>query len=322
MRKPKLRLVDLFAGIGGARIGFEAAGFETVYANDCDPKVAEAYRLNFGEVDGEELFSVIRNGGMKRVPKRFDVLAAGFPCQPFSVAGRRRGFSDEGRGDLLFGVVEILKARKPEAVLLENVKHLKNHNDEKTFQRIQGELKGAGYAMKAEVLNSLHYGNVPQARERIYIVAFRSPRTLMKFHFPERIPLLRTMPQILEKHVPEKYYYTEEDRYIYPKLKAAVRRKDRFYQYRRTYVRENKSGACPTLMANMGAGGHNVPIVRDAQGIRRLTPRECARLQGFPESFAFPAGQADSHLYRQIGNSMTVPLIVRLAENIRIALES
>ena len=322
MKKRKLKIVDLFAGIGGTRIGFEAVGFETAYANDCDPKATEVYRLNFGEIDETDLFSVIRNGGMRRVPKRFDVLLAGFPCQPFSVAGHKRGFSDEGRGDLLFGVIEILRTRKPKAVFLENVKHLRNHDDEKTFRRIQEELRGAGYAMKAEVLNSLYYGNVPQARERIYIVAFRSPRTLMKFHFPERLPLTKTMPQILEKHVAEKYYYTEKYEHIYPKLKAVVRHRDRFYQYRRNYVRENKSGVCPTLMANMGEGGHNVPIVRDAQGIRKLTPRECARLQGFPESFNFPAGQAESHLYKQIGNSMTIPVVARIAENIRIALES
>ena len=322
MRRRKLKAIDLFAGVGGTRIGFEAAGFETVYANEFDQRAVDVYRHNFGEIDEADLFGVIRNGGMKRIPKRFDVLLAGFPCQPFSVAGHKRGFSDKGRGDLLFGVIEILKSRKPKAVFLENVKHLKNHDDEKTFGRIQEELRGAGYVMKAEVLNSLHYGNVPQARERIYIVAFRSPRTLMKFHFPDRVPLTRTMSQILEKHVAEKYYYTEEDEYIYPKLKAVVRHKDRFYQYRRNYVRENKSGVCPTLMANMGEGGHNVPIIRDAQGIRKLTPRECARLQGFPESFIFPSSQADSHLYKQIGNSMTIPVIARIAENIRIALES
>ena len=322
MRKRKLKVIDLFAGIGGTRIGFEAAGFETAYANDHDPKAIETYRLNFGEIDDADLFSTIKNGSMKRIPKRFDILLAGFPCQPFSVAGHRRGFSDKGRGDLLFGVIEILKARKPKGVFLENVKHLRNHDDEKTFRRIQEELRGTGYVMKAEVLNSLHYGNVPQARERIYIVAFRSPRTLMKFHFPDRTPLTRTMPQILEKKVPEKYYYTEDDEFIYPKLKAAVRHKDRFYQYRRVYVRENKSGVCPTLMANMGEGGHNVPIVRDAHGIRKLTPRECMRLQGFPESFAFPEGLADSHLYKQIGNSITIPVVARIAENMRIALES
>jgi len=323
MKKTKsLKTIDLFAGIGGIRIGFESAGFETVYSNDFDKKAAETYRQNFGAIDDSNLFDVIKEKGMKRIPKKFDVLLGGFPCQPFSIAGHRRGFADKGRGDLLFAVLEILKDRKPRAVFLENVKYLQNHDDEKTFSRIRDELKSVGYDIKAEVLNSVHYGNVPQTRERIYIVGFRSPRTLMKFHFPEKISLTKTMASILEQNVADKYYYGNEDKSIYPKLKKIVRRRDRFYQYRRVYVRENKNGACPTLTASMGLGGHNVPIIRDTKGIRKLTPRECVRLQGFPESFLFPLNQADIHLYKQIGNSVTVSVVSRIAENIRIALES
>jgi DNA (cytosine-5)-methyltransferase 1 len=318
----KLKTIDLFAGIGGIRIGFEAAGFETLYANDFNEKAAETYRLNHGEIDVTSLFDVVKEKGMERIPKRFDILLGGFPCQPFSIAGHKRGFEDKGRGDLIFAVIEILKARKPEAIFLENVKHLKNHDDEKTFRRVQEELKKAGYDIKAEVLNSMTHGNVPQARERIYIVGFRSPRTLMKFHFPDKTKLTKTMTDILEKNVEADYYYGPKYEILYPRLKEAVKKKDRFYQYRRIYVRENKSGVCPTLTASMGLGGHNVPIIRDAKGIRKLTPRECARLQGFPESFAFPDTQANSHLYRQIGNSVTIPVVKRIAENIRIALET
>ena len=317
----RLKTIDLFAGIGGIRIGFESAGFETIYANDFDKKAAETYRLNFGTIDDSDLFDVIKNGGMKNIPKRFDVLLGGFPCQPFSVAGHKRGFADS-RGDLLFAVIEILKTRRPKAVFLENVKHLKRHDDEKTFSRIRDELKNVGYDIKAEVLNSMEYGNVPQTRERIYIIGFRSPRTLMKFHFPDKLPLAKTIAGIIEKKVRDKYYYDSRYEFIFPKLKPAVKRRDRFYQYRRVYVRENKNGVCPTLTASMGLGGHNVPIIRDAIGIRKLTPRECARLQGFPESFKFPSDQADTHLYKQIGNSVTVPVISRIAENIRIAMES
>lgn len=318
----KLKAIDLFAGIGGIRIGFESAGFETIYANDFDKKAAETYRLNFGGIHEADLFDVIGRKGMKPIPKRFDILLGGFPCQPFSVAGHKRGFADKARGDLLFAVIEILKARKPKAVFMENVKHLKNHDDEKTFKRIQDELKGAGYFMKAEVLNSMTHGNVPQTRERIYIVGFRSPRTLMKFHFPGGMPLTKSMPAILQKDVPDHYYYSDRYPAIYPKLKTAVKHRGRFYQYRRIYVRENKSSVCPTLTASMGEGGHNVPVIRDSRGIRKLTPRECARLQGLPESFQLPRTQADAHLYKQIGNSVTVPVISRIAENIRIALES
>lgn len=321
MKRKKLKTIDLFAGIGGTRIGFESAGFETAYANDFDKYATQTYRLNFGDIHEEDLFKVV-NGGMKEVPKRFDILVGGFPCQPFSVAGHKRGFSDKTRGNLLFAVIEILKKRRPEAIFLENVKYLKHHDDEKTFRRVQDELKTAGYYIKAEVLNSMAHGNVPQTRERIYIVGFRSPRTLMKFHFPEKIPLTKTIANILDKAIDEKYYYDRSQKFIYPKLIEAVKRRDRVYQYRRIYVRENKNGVAPTLTASMGAGGHNVPIIRDARGIRKLTPRECARLQGFPESFIFPNTQANAHLYKQIGNSVTVPVVSRIAENIRIALES
>lgn len=322
MAGKKLRTIDLFAGIGGVRIGFESAGFQTIYANDIDRNATATYRLNFGAIDNADLLEVIGEKDMNRIPKNFEVLTGGFPCQPFSVAGHKRGFKDRERGNLLFAVVEILKARKPEAIFLENVKHLKNHDDEKTFRRVCDELKEAGYDIKAEVLNSMNHGNVPQTRERIYIVGFRSPRALMKFRFPEKIALTKTMPGLLEKNVDDRYYYTAEDEFIYPKLKTAVKSKDKVYQYRRIYVRENKSGVCPTLTASMGVGGHNVPIIRDMHGIRKLTPRECARMQGFPNSFVFPKDQADAHLYKQIGNSVTVPVISRIAENIRIALES
>ncbi len=145
---------------------------------------------------------------------------------------------------------------------------------------------------------------------------------MAKFRFPDPVPLKKKMSDILQKNVPEKYYYDKRFEQIYPKVKAVVKERDCFYQYRRNYVRENKSGVCPTLTASMGVGGHNVPLIRDAKGIRKLTPRECARLQGFPESFVFPKNQVDGHLYKQIGNSVTIPVIARIAENIRIALES
>ncbi len=322
MKNKRLKAIDLFAGIGGIRIGFESAGFEIVYANDFDKRAVETYSLNFGEIDDSDFFDVIKEKDMKKIPKRFSIILAGFPCQPFSIAGHKRGFKDKKRGNLLFTVIEALKARKPAAVFLENVKNLQSHDDEKTFNRIKDELESAGYYIKPGVLNSIHYGNVPQARERIYIVGFRSERMLMKFHFPDKIDLTKKMANILEKNVDGKYYYTPEYKFIYPKLKAAVKHRDRFYQYRRVYVREIKNGVCPTLTASMGMGGHNVPIIRDAKGIRKLTPRECIRLQGFPESFVFPKMQPDIHLYKQIGNSVTVPVISRIAENIRIAIES
>lgn len=320
--KKKLTFIDLFAGIGGVRLGFEKAGFESVFANDFDKKAVETYKANFGDsIDGSNLKDIIKEG-MDRIPKKFDVLAGGFPCQPFSIAGHQKGFADKDRGDLLFAVIEILKARKPKAVFLENVKNLQKHDDEKTFKRIEEEMRGSGYTIKAEVLNSMLYGNVPQARERIYIVGFQSPRSYMKFHFPETEELTKTFVGLLERSVDERFYYTKEDKFIYPKLEAAVKLRERVYQYRRIYVRENKNGVCPTLTASMGMGGHNVPIIKDHKGIRKLTPRECARLQGIPETFAFPPHLSDTSVYKQIGNSVTVPVVAKIAENIRIALES
>lgn len=321
--KKRLTFIDLFAGIGGIRLGFESAGFEAVFANDFDKKAAETYKANFGEsIDTASIKEIIKEKGMAKIPKRFDVLTGGFPCQPFSIAGHQMGFADKERGDLLFAVIEILKSRKPKAVFLENVKNLQKHDDEKTFKRIEEEMRKAGYTIKAEVLNSMLYGNVPQARERIYIVGFQSPRPLMKFHFPESQPLTKTVLALLEKSVDERFYYNEEDKFIYPKLKEQVKSRGRVYQYRRIYVRENKNGVCPTLTASMGMGGHNVPIIKDEKGIRKLTPRECARLQGFPETFKLPANLSDTTLYKQIGNSVTVPVVSKIAENIRIALES
>jgi DNA (cytosine-5)-methyltransferase 1 len=320
--KKKLTFIDLFAGIGGIRLGFESAGFESVFANDFDPKASETYKANFGDsIDTSNIKDIIRDG-MGKIPKRFDVLAAGFPCQPFSIAGHRLGFADKERGNLLFAVIEILKTRKPKAVFLENVKNLQKHDDEKTYKRIEEEMRGAGYIIKAEVLNSMHYGNVPQARERIYIVGFQTPRALMKFHFPESQLLTKSVLGLLEKSVDERFYYNEEDEFIYPKLKKDVKSRERVYQYRRIYVRENKNGVCPTLTASMGMGGHNVPIIKDHKGIRKLTMRECARLQGFPESFILPSHISDTSIYKQIGNSVTVPVIAKIAENIRVALES
>lgn len=318
----KLKSIDLFAGIGGVRIGFEASGFNTIYSNDFDKHACATYRLNFGDIDEGDIFEIANEKGMKRIPKGFDILLGGFPCQPFSVAGHKRGFEDERRGNLLFSIIEVLKARKPKAVFLENVKHLKNHDDSRTFKRIQDELLKAGYFIKAEVLNSMTHGNVPQTRERIYIVGFRSPKHLAKFQFPDPIPLTKRMSDVLQRNVDDKYYYDDRFDLIFPRVKAAVKRRDVFYQYRRNYVRENKNGVCPTLTASMGIGGHNVPLIKDFKGIRKLTPRECARLQGFPDSFKLPTDQADAHVYKQIGNSVTIPVIVRIAENIRAALES
>lgn len=311
------KTLDLFAGIGGIRMGFERAGFETVFANDFDPYCAPTYNLNFKEVP-------LTVGDIQKIKSSslpsFDVLLGGFPCQPFSIAGYRRGFLDTGRGDLFFEIVRILRDRKPTALLLENVKNLKSHDKGKTFRIISDALDDLGYHVKVKVLNSMHYGNVPQNRERVYIVGFKSKKQCDAFEFPEPTPLTKSVADILDDAAEDRYYYNWHQ--YYPELKKAVKSHDTVYQWRRTYVRENKAGVCPTLTANMGMGGHNVPIVKNGKGIRKITPRECARLQGFPDSFKLPADLPDSKLYKQFGNSVTVSVVERVARQMLKALNS
>lgn len=316
MQKKALKTADLFAGIGGIRIGFEKAGFETAFANDFEPNCKPTYDLNFSSVP--LLVEDINKVNLKEIPN-FDLLLGGFPCQPFSIAGYRKGFTDKDRGELFFTIAKIIRAKKPEAILLENVKNLKSHDNGKTFEIIMGVLDELGYYVKAEVLNTMEYGNIPQNRERIYIVGFLSKKHYEAFSFPEKLKLTKKISDLLDKKVEEKYYYKGSP--LFDKLKNSVKLKNTVYQWRRVYVRENKSGVCPTLTANMGTGGHNVPIVKDGFGIRKLTPRECARFQGFPDSFKLP-DIADSKLYKQFGNSVSVPVIARIAKKIKKALEA
>lgn len=311
------KTLDLFAGVGGIRLGFEKAGFETVFANDFEAQCKNTYDLNF---DGTKLFvDDIKNIDEKKLPD-FDFLLGGFPCQAFSIAGHREGFDDKkGRGNLFYDVARILKEKKPMGFMLENVKNLKGHDDGKTFKIIIDTLEKLGYHIKSKVLNSMEYGNVPQNRERIYIVGFRDVKHYEKFNFPNVVPLTKKIADILEDDVDEKYYYNGKPLYIH--LKNDVVNNNTVYQWRRKYVRENKKSVCPTLTANMGMGGHNVPIIKDKKGIRKLTPLECARIQGFPMNYKLPKKTSDSALYKQFGNSVTVPVVNAVAKQIMKAIE-
>jgi len=311
-----MKTIDLFAGVGGIRIGFENAGFETVFANDFDKYCKETYDLNFKDV--KLLVKDLNEVKSDDLPD-FDVLLGGFPCQPFSIAGMRKGFEDEGRGNMFFVVTRMLKDKKPKAFLLENVKNLKNHDNGHTFAVIEKELKKLGYFVKAKVLNSAEYGNVPQGRERIYIAGFLNKDDYNRFEFPEKIKLTKKVQDMLEKEVDEKYYYAGKP--LFEKIKNDVVNEATVYQWRRKYVRENKNNLCPTLTANMGMGGHNVPIIIDNKGIRKLTPKECANFQGFPDNYKLPVNITDSKLYKQFGNSVSVTVIQRVAEKMKIALE-
>ncbi|OGC88766.1 DNA (cytosine-5-)-methyltransferase [Candidatus Adlerbacteria bacterium RIFOXYC1_FULL_48_26] len=317
MDKKTYRTLDLFAGIGGVRMGFERAGFETIFGNDFDAYCKVTYDLNFK--DTPLVVADIAKIKSADLPD-FDILLGGFPCQPFSVAGYRRGFLDTGRGDLFFEIIRILRDKKPRAVFLENVKNLSSHDKGRTFNIISEALEDLGYHVTTKVLNSMKYGNVPQNRERVYIVGFKSKKALEAFEFPKPVELTKTVNALLEKEVEEKYYYNKSP--LYKVLKESMTSKEVVYQWRRKYVRANKSGVCPTLTANMGMGGHNVPLIKDHKGIRKLTPRECARIQGFPENYKLPKNLPDTKLYKQFGNSVTVTVIERVAKQIKKALDS
>lgn len=313
----KFRTIDLFAGIGGIRLGFEKAGFTTVFSNDFDPYCKLTYDLNFR--DTKLTVADISQLNVDSLPD-FDFLLGGFPCQAFSIAGYQKGFLDEKRGNLFFEIAKIIKSRQPTGFLLENVKNLQSHDKGKTFKIIINCLNDLGYYTKVKVLNSMEYGNVPQTRERIYIVGFKNKNHTDNFEFPNKIIRTVKIKDILDKNVDQKYYYN--DKPLFEKLNGKVLRSDTCYQWRRIYVRENKSNVCPTLTANMGTGGHNVPIINDGKGIRKLTPQECLRFQGFPTTYLLPKDLTDSRLYKQIGNSVTVTVIKRIAEEMKKAVKS
>ncbi len=196
----KWKTIDLFAGIGGIRLGFEEAGFKTVYANDFDKYCKITYDFNFekNKLDPEDIWKIID----KPLPE-FDFLLGGFPCQAFSIAGYRHGFSDaNGRGNLFFAIAQLINKYKPTGFLLENVKNLYGHDGGRTFSKIKEIIeKDLGYHMEAKILNSMEYGDVPQSRERIYIVGFKSKKHMNNFRFPEPIPLRNKVSDILEMNV-------------------------------------------------------------------------------------------------------------------------
>lgn len=308
------KFIDLFAGIGGFRLALQNIGGKCVYTSEWDKAAKKTYRENFGEIPFGD---ITKESTKNYIPREFDVLCAGFPCQAFSIAGNRKGFADT-RGTLFFEVEKIIEKHRPKVVFLENVKNLVSHDKGKTFKVITEILKEKlGYKVFSSVLNSMTHANIPQNRERIFIIAFdpRQVPNFQDFKFPERIKLTKTIHDILEKGKQEDRYYYPKDHKYYPELKKTMTSKDTVYQWRRVYVRENKSNVCPTLTANMGTGGHNVPLIKDNYGIRKLTPRECFSFQGYPQNYILP-NLANGKLYMQAGNSVTTTLIERIANEI------
>ena len=322
----KLTVGGVCSGVGGIELGFQQAGFEVRWANEIDPHACRTYRKNFKhklyECDLGDLFSP-RPGDLAPV----DVLASGFPCQPFSVAGYQKGFEDD-RGNIFYKIMNLVDSiqEKPKVLFLENVKNLYTHDKKRTYARIYAELEARGYSVFTDILNTASYTKIPQNRERTFIICFRNesgwefdpkkgPKSqkFSKLFPPKPVDNPDSIDKYLEKAEVDDYYYYRQDKYMYEDLRKAIKSEDTIYQWRRVCVRENQSNQCPTLTANMGTGGHNVPLIKTEDGFRKLTPRECFNFQGYPKSFKLPDKLGRSQLYKQAGNSVTVPLIKKLA---------
>lgn len=323
---------SLFAGVGGVCQAFKNSSTKVIWANEIDNNASTTYMLNHKttKLIQDDIKNISKNN-----LESIDILTAGFPCQPFSQAGHGKGFKDE-RGELFFDVIRLLKEMQPKAYFLENVKTLATHDKGNTFKIIKDELISAGYSFIPFILNAAEYTHIPQGRERIYIVGFKDESDYF-FDMPIKINQNNKAPscnlsnsfriptKIYKKTmgvqnfldsstIQENDYYTNNSNKIHQRVQEAVRCKDTVYQYRRYYVRENKSNVCPTLTANMGSGGHNIPIILDEDAPRRLTPKECFNLQGFSKKFKLPSGIARGQLYKQAGNSVVVPMVQKIAQ--------
>lgn len=317
----------LFSAIGGFNASFKQAGAKVLWANEKDENAVKTFRHNFPEVRlVHKPVEDVTVKGDQLTP--VDVLTAGFPCQPFSIAGMKKGFDDD-RGTLFLEIIRLIKEfgeEKPKILLLENVSNFRGHDEGRTFRRVQHEIQHSGYwftTANAEILNTATHSTIPQNRSRIFMVAMSCDFfSRNNFQFPFQVK--KTDRQSLwsfinrRKKVDDWYYFNENSQYHKPFVEAIEEfGEDSIYQLRRNYVRENKSNLCFTLMANMGEGGHNQPVIKDRWGIRKLTEIECARLQGFSDDwFEFPSDVPLYQRYKQIGNSVTVPLVRRMAEQI------
>lgn len=375
---------SLFAGVGGICLGFQNAKskdacYKLLWANEIDEYACATYRNNFqhkllqGDIklvlhpelaESEEQKQYYEGLHEIILKEPIDILNGGFPCQAFSIAGEQKGFEDE-RGNLFLNIIDLIKMLdkkfyKPRVLFLENVKNLQAHDKGRTYKVIKEKLEECGYKIFEKVLNTMEYSNLPQNRERIYIIGLANEKDIELFNIfnkdvlsklyknktsEERVSDIKEIINYdLTKENAEKYYYTKVK---YPNyfissdefeksnkenrinLDEQIDEMYQFYQCRRgMYVRKNKSGVCPTLTANMGTGGHNVPLIKVKDGIRKLTPTETFKLQGFPVGNGYNLPQEfngkkypDSQLYKQAGNAVSVPVITVLSEEILKILE-
>lgn len=305
---------SMFAGIGGICLAFKQNGCKLIWANEIDKYACKTYRLNFGNdylVEGD-----IQTINVADIPK-FDILTAGFPCQTFSSVGLLQGF-DDPRGNLFFETARIIKAVRPKVVFFENVANLVKHDDGKTFEIICQTLADLKYHMTYKVMNAKEYGNLPQQRNRLYIVAFRNKKYLNRFRFPDPIPLTRTAFDLFDKEKQDSKYYMDGHR-MWDRMMEFMDDRKRVYRFTDWGLSRGMEGICPTLLAAMGSRFERIPFFYDDYSVRLITPREAARLQGFPESYVLPK-EHEKQVYKQIGNSVAVPVVSRIAQNILAAL--
>ncbi|PJA40974.1 DNA (cytosine-5-)-methyltransferase [candidate division WWE3 bacterium CG_4_9_14_3_um_filter_34_6] len=313
-RHYKYKFIDLFAGIGGTRIAFEASGAECVFSSEWDKFCQLTYEKNFGERPSGD----IRDIDASQIPN-FDILTAGFSCQPFSIAGvskerslgRKHGFEDEKQGNLFFEIARIIKEKNPKAFLLENVKNLKSHDKGKTFEIISKILNDLGYDLNIKVIDARGY--VPQHRERIFIVGFRKdlyPQNV--FNFPDKLNNESRFRDILDDTVDHKYTLSDKLWAYLQEYKAKHQKKGNGFGF--GLLDPDKDNITRTLSARYHKDGSEILIKqKGGSNPRRLTPRECARLMGYRDNFKITV--SDTQAYRQFGNSLVVPLVTEIAEN-------
>jgi DNA (cytosine-5)-methyltransferase 1 len=322
-KKPKFNFIDLFAGIGGFRLALQNIGGKCVFTSEWDKYSKQTYEANFGEIPFGD---ITKDTTKSFIPENFDVLCAGFPCQAFSIAGKRGGFEDT-RGTLFFDVAEIIKKRKPKAIFLENVKGLRSHDKGKTLATILNTLReDLGYFVpEPQVVNAKYFG-VPQNRERIFIVGFRKELGIEKFEYPKTITKKPILSDILEKEeVSVKYYLSERYLNTLKNHKARHASKGNGFGYE---IIPEHGTANAVVCGGMGRERNllcdhrltnftpvtNISSDVNREGIRKMTPREWARLQGFPDNFRQVV--SDAQAYKQFGNSVAVPAIQAMAEQI------
>lgn len=336
----KLTFGSLFAGIGGVCYGFKQAGFYAKWANELDPHACKTYRHNFKHKLLEKDISLITDPINEL--GYVDVITSGFPCQAFSLAGLKKGF-DDPRGNMFFETAKIINELRPQAFLLENVTNLISHDNNKTLKVIKNVITDElNYSYCPFIMSSSDHGNIPQSRKRLFIVGFRNEghqiRSLQnkdnddlfinketktgQFLPPlKKKKLTQKVTDLIDYSILDDSLFYKRDHKYYEELSKNVTCESSIYQWRRVYVRENKNNLCPTLTANMGTGGHNVPIVRVPEGIRKLSPLECSKFQAFPDTFSFSPEISKGSCYKQIGNSVTVSVIKRIALEIKKTLE-